>query len=504
MERHTKKPIIYLNAYKLIATLLLCIWLLLFILGGLLYKGSLIVYVIFSFAYLALLISGFYKKLTYGYIFLTSMIWLGFWFKFIVHLLLNYPFVEPIGLFAGSNTEWDHVLLTSSLGAIGIIIPRLVLLIVGDNESTLTVHSPASPPNWYTHYRIAIWGFLVACILTLALINVHFSFQQIGLAPKTIIWPLNAIFSWLLSTGFALSATTLFWWEFSLKNGNIKTIYFLLIEATACSISLLSRGLFIFHITPLILSAAFNRRFIPRLRFFGPAVFFLTTFTIFMLSYPLINAIRDQHYSGIEITLPWQREVQLITDAGDNRHVSNFLIAEARVKLKQHFVKLAKFSVDRWIGLEGMMAVSSHPEKNIPLFAKLATEKAEIGRTSIFQEIALSHYRFMDSKKFLFASLPGPISFFHLSGSLWILLIGMSFVTTFVIVSEQIVFKVFKNPILASLWGSIVSTSAAQLGINTPGLIFYLFLCILGLLFLYLVQRSFFLRNLVSKNAKQP
>ena len=49
------------------------------------------------------------------------MLWLGFWFKSIYHLIDMTPFVEPTGLFSGTTSQWDHALLVSSMGALAVL-----------------------------------------------------------------------------------------------------------------------------------------------------------------------------------------------------------------------------------------------------------------------------------------------------------------------------------------------------------------------------------------------
>ncbi|WP_144425228.1 hypothetical protein [Pseudomonas fluorescens] len=481
---------------------LFIMWIFLFLSGARIYPGSVVIYSFYSFAYLVLLISGTFWKITYGYVFLAIMVWLGFWLKTVVHLLFNYPFIEPTGLFKGTSEEWDSVLFIASIGATGIIIARIFFSVCFSSRSTLTVEEPAPPPWWYKYYKTSLWFVLAVSMIAFSVTNIYFSFQQIGLVPKTIIWPLNAIFSWLISTGFAMTGATLLWWEFLSKKANSNVIYIILLEAAISSISLLSRGLFIFHITPLYFSVFLNRKLIPPLGLKWTATLLSFTTIVFLSCYPLINSIRDSEYSGVAMTMPWQMEKKSLIDGKEYTTDAGTYLTETGINLKKSIMKLAAFSVDRWIGLEGLMASSAYPEKSPSLLFKLATEKAEIGKASIFQDIALSHYRFMDMRKFSFASLPGPISFFYLSNSLWILVGGMIFVTLFVITSEILIYKILKNPFLAALWGSIVSTAIAQLGINTPGLVIHLLLCSIGILTLFLFQNSFFItRFRIGKHA---
>jgi len=462
-------------------------WSVLFFFGASLYQGSWYIYSFFSLIYLALLISGVFQKTTYGYTFLTIILWLGFWLKAVIHLILDYPFVEPTGLFNGTGPEWDHVLIVASLGALGVIVARLVYGYFFSMQSTMTEERPLLPPNWYNRYKVYLWSILASSIIIFAVLNILFSFQQVGLVPKTIIWPLNALFYWLLSTGFAMAVTTLLWWEFSSSNNNINTIYFLLLEGMAASVSLLSRGLYIFHIVPLFFSLILNRKRLNGANIKWASFLLASFLLLFLVCYPLINSIRDYHYSGVPLTMPWNKTKSW---------------AEEESMLLKGFTKFAMFSVDRWIGLEGLMATSAYPDKSISLLVSAATEKAAIGKASIFQDIALSHYRFMDLSKFVFASLPGPVSFFYFSNSLWLVIIGMGALTFLVLASELLIYRFLPNPLLAALWGSVLATSVAQMGINIPGLIFYFFLCSLGFLTLYLIQHSFFVTTLLAGKRK--
>ena len=70
----------------------------------------------FSFLFLVMLISGFYRQVNCGYIFFVVMLCLVFWLKLTVHLLVDYPFGEPVGFFDGTPAAWGKVLLAATVG----------------------------------------------------------------------------------------------------------------------------------------------------------------------------------------------------------------------------------------------------------------------------------------------------------------------------------------------------------------------------------------------------
>ncbi len=464
--KNAKSP---LKLKRVISFFLLTAWLALFYLSLNNYPGSKASYCFFSFTFLALVLSGLYSKTSYSYTFLTIMLWLGFWLKTTIHLIFSYEYVEPIGYFIGSSSEWNEVLHVASMGAIGVIIARWFFQLSSSNFTTLAISNPPPPPSWYNRYKIHIWITLTLSVIALCLANIYFSFHQIGIVPKTIIWPLNAIFSWLISTGFAMTVVTLLWWEFSNKNSNIYCIFLALFEATFSSISLLSRGLYIFHIIPIFMASIFNRKLFRNFNFKSSLLILTLTFALYLMTFPLVNSIRNYQYSGIRHQISVDFESDYLTKG---------------------LLKISRFAVDRWIGVEGLMATTAYKEKNLALFMSAATEKVEIGKVTTFQIIANSDYRFADSKKFLFASLPGPISFMYLSGSLILVVLGMFTVTLITLFSELVIHRLLYNPFLTALWASIISTAVAQLGINIPGLIFYLLLCTAGISAIYLLQNA--------------
>lgn len=90
------------------------------------YKGSSVVFTLFSAAFLALLASGFYRQRTYGYTFLAVFLWLGFWLKVVWHLVEDKDYQEPVGQFMGLPAQWDNALILSTISALAVLSARLV------------------------------------------------------------------------------------------------------------------------------------------------------------------------------------------------------------------------------------------------------------------------------------------------------------------------------------------------------------------------------------------
>ena len=197
------------------------------------YPGSKLTYLLFCFSFWAMLLSAFYKRVSNGYLFLVVMLWLGFWGKLTSHLLLDYPYVEPVGQFDSSAAAWDDVLWVSVIGTLGVLLGRLGLLFFSKTQFDDVGLEQSSAPIWYPPVRRWIWAICLIFIVIVAVVNTFLGIQQVGLAPRTILlWPLNALIAWQVTIGSALLLTILIWWEVLLRKNVVIAIYASVIEAS--------------------------------------------------------------------------------------------------------------------------------------------------------------------------------------------------------------------------------------------------------------------------------
>ena len=457
-----------------VKVLLLCGWIVLFVGGIIQYTGSWLTYTVFSLVFFAMLISGFYRQVSYGYLFLVVMLWLGFWLKLTVHLLVIYPFGEPVGLFVGTPGAWDDALWIASIGSAAVVIARLLYAFTGCTSSMLARIDVLNTPTWYAETRRWVWAGVVFVCVGVAVINASMGIQQSGLVAHTILlWPLNAVTYWLLGSGFAFAIAVLLWWDISLGRDISLVVHFILLEAFTSTISLLSRGIYIFMVVPQFIALYKNRQIMSEWSRASVLAVGSMFVLLFAISNPLVNTLRDYYYSGVAPM--WSFE-----GSGASSGASSGAIV------------LAKFAVDRWVGVEGVMAVSAYPQKGGELFARMLTERGEIGKFTFYQEICLSHYRLMDMSKFQFASLPGVVAFLYLTGVWWIVFVGMVVLVLAVLGSENLVFKLTGNPLLCALCGGAAANSVAQMGIAPRGLLIYFFEMVCGIVTIYFIQSEYF------------
>jgi len=159
------------------------------------------------------------------------------------------------------------------------------------------------------------------------------------------------------------------------------------------------------------------------------------------------------------------------------------------------FLKVLALSVDRWVGLEGVMAVVSYPNKGRALIIDTFIEKRTPGEVTRYQEIANSKYQWVDSNVWQFASLPGAVAFLYFSGSFWIILFGMILFAFLVQFLEFLIYKGTRNPILCSLLGVSLANYVAQFGIAPAQGSVYLLMIFVGVLTIAIVQNLKLITN---------
>jgi len=532
------------------------LWGLLTLLAGMSTPSSLLAYLVFSVIFLGLLVTGIAQRESYGYFFLSLFIWLGFWFKYTLHILIDYPFVEPVGNFFGAGfgwyrselispvsysigekLAWDEVLLASSCGAAGVVLAFCIYWY--STKRNLRSPNPYSVPSWYTKVRTKLWLAVLLSATVAAIANSVLGIQQIGLVSRVLLpWPMNALLSWWVSIGAAITVGTLVYWDMKIGKNLVWPVCSILFEGLLSTVSLLSRGTYIFHSLPQLLALCGHYREIVGIK--GRQLGFLIPVGIVLLLFSIVavTALRTQLYSrgGSNViqadvssksvsSLPntsektsWQLHIldevitemrQRIASGQAMRKQLAILIDKqtmlerelldmpiATPSLKSDFIdslrsvvrNVVLLSSDRWIGLEGVMAVQTYEGKNLHTFLKALTERREVGQLTSYQFVSNSPYAAMSSNQNQFAALPGSIAFLLLSGSLWFVIGGMLILSLALLFFERLVLRLTSNPLICALIGLAMANTIAQMGVAPKQDIPYYLMISMAVFFIYFIQ----------------
>lgn len=442
-------------------------WGLLAVAGAVLYPGSILVYALFTLSFLALIISAYVFWGGYGYAFLAVFFWLGFWLKLVAHLLLKYDYIEPVGAFDGSAVSMDAVLVVSAVAALGAILARLVVMSAERSRLVLRTETSVLAPVWYASARGKIWAGWALFVLCLAAFNVFYGIHQIGLLPRHVFfWPVNALVAWGLNIGAAMAAVTFLNWDIRLRKNEFLPVLLAISESSVSTISVLSRGTYIYHAVPAFVCAIRENVFSGPHR--GCKTILVTGFLIvsFFASLYAVGALRGRYYGDLP------------ADSREGPRLGVF------------FGQVARLSVDRWIGLEGVMAVHSYPYKGESLFFSALSEKRVPSENLLFDEVSGSNYRFSDKTRYQFASIPGAAGFFYYYGSPWAVLVGIFLLVLAAILIEGFVWVATANRFMCSLIGMLLGNTIAQFGTAPRQMLSYFAMTFAAILFVMALERT--------------
>lgn len=454
------------------------IWCFLFAAGLIGYSGSKFVYLFYTLTFNVLMLSGLCNRVSYSYLFLSLFLWLGFWFKFCAnYFLFGYmPFGEPVGYFdENSVNAWDHALTVAIVASLALMLGRLLYALIG-SKSTMVVSQTGGAPRWYPRLRNWLWSGLAIGILILASLNSALGLQQSGLVPRTVMhWPLNALIYWFLSTGFSILAATLLWWDMGLRRNLLIPFLVTCGGAFFSTVSLLSRSTFVFHAVALLSAAYANWRLVG-ISFKRQALLVGVFLMLFGTSILGVSYMRDFYFTT-PIPAAMTSNTAHVGTAPVSGHVPSLRL-----------ILLHQLIVNRWIGIEGVLAVSAYPFKSPELFFRELSARSVIGVVDSYQKISNSLYQAQDTRKFQFASLPGATAFFYYSGSLWYVFGGMLLLTLVSMFGERLVLTLTGNVFLCAIFGVNLANAIAQLGIAPRQLIPHLGMLVAGVVLIGVVQ----------------
>jgi hypothetical protein len=148
--------------------------------------------------------------------------------------------------------------------------------------------------------------------------------------------------------------------------------------------------------------------------------------------------------------------------------------------------------VDRWVGIEGVMSVSTYHNLGWDLWKKAWQEKYTRSGTSMY-DLVILRSPFGELRNHHFISLPGIVAFFYFPGSLPFLCFSMILLGLIAAGVELFVFKTSgANIILCCVIGQVVAYRYAHFG-YVPNQSYLLFGSIfLNVLILYFLNKVLF------------
>ncbi|MCP1497991.1 putative membrane protein [Pseudomonas migulae] len=465
---------------KWLKAIIVTVILTLFVLGALNYPGNLIYYALLSLVANVLLYFGFRDNAIFFDTFIGVFFWLGFWMKLSFRLaFMDGKFVDA-GAFDGSIGAMDRVALVSSCGLFALVVASYLRERFIFNYPKVLPAFAQDGLFWlYGNYRkLVLCGFLVF-IVFIGFTNVYLGIYQRGEVVRTVLpFGLNRLVIWLLFFGLAATMAVILNFEFRLSKKTFwLAVIYSFLEGAISSTSQLSRAM-ILNSGSILYGAIFQARLgALRLKKRLIVVVLLAFFGLFVSSAIGVTYVRNHAYVGELFELKKRMAME-----ESEQKASNYATpADKAVYVKENVIKqsvvgVAALFLDRWVGIEGVMAVSSYPHLGWDLWRQGWAEVYDENKLSFYDSnMILSAYRFANTSKFHFVSLSGIVAFFFYPGSYMFLFFSMICLGVSAGLLELLVYRFGgKNLILCSLFGQIIAYRFMNFG-YVPGQSYLLF-----------------------------
>ena len=430
------------------------------------YPGQGYVYLVFTAISTAFLYYGFRKQAIFFDTFIGVFLWLGFWLKLTVKVAFSDGnFHQAVGAFNGSAESFDRALLVATTGLLGFLTASIIRerLIFRYPEKLNENHLSGLFVFYSRNRAIVLWGFVIL-VVAVTTTNVYLGIYQRGTIPATVLpYGLNGVYKWLLLFGLSVCSSLIIHYELLIrKKATILVPGLGLLETFFSSISLLSRGMILN--AGALLFGIYRSLKIREIRasYRSVIVVLLVFCVLFVVAVLLVNRMRaDIFYDDAS------RQAQA---AGN--------VVRSSVSL----------FIDRWVGMEGVMAVSSSPDLGWKLWVSAWEETFAYGALSFYDKNLIdSPYQDDDFTRHHFVSLPGIVGFFFYTGSFSVLFFGVLMVGIVAAVMEKFAFILGgRNIILCALLAQVIAYRFAHFG-YVPRQSYLLFgSIILNLLLIYL------------------
>lgn len=415
------------------------------------------------------------------YYLLNIMFLLGFWFKYSVKQLTSHNLREPIGTFVFTPESEVRVLWVVIYGICGFIIAQVASYIFFEKQKFV----PEIKKGVYL--KQGLWILVFASVLSF--LNLKFNFLLFGFKPGVSLpFKGNAIYF------LALTRATLFlFFYYCLRSYSNKMLFLGSIVATICSVGVMSRMVVLIYFSAIsifMLQQISEWSFKKIIK--NTIVYITVLFTFSYVTVFLSSGLRDLYATKIRDATS---EVLQVASAPSkpNKPKDESLVPAPPVSsfdFQKQINNYLELALGRWIGIEGVMAVDSYPQKSFSFLWEALNEESYKGNSFYTRisnpEIPLNR----NVSEVISTSVPGPVAFFYYSGSLFFVSFAMFASSFFLSFCEKTVFTFFKqNQAVGVFVSTFLVADFFQFGISPIAYLRYLsfsLFCVVA--FYYIVE----------------
>ena len=407
------------------------------------YQGSTWTYLLFTMLSMAVLFIGFGRGAIFFDAFIGVFLWVGFWLKFSVKMAFyEGVFSVSVGAFDGQSESLDQALLVVCCALAGVLLARFFRQrFFFTYPDTMPDISYTGLYAFYRKFRSVLLIIFVLVVLAVCASNAWFGIYQRGQVERvTLPFGLNGVYAWLLMFGMASVSAIILRFELELnKEQYWIAILIALVEVACSNISLWSRGMILNGSALMYGAVALLRRREPRLRL-GLTGFVVVAFgVLFVASVMSVNYMRAKAF--------------YVNDSPGTRDVA--VVEQTSILF-----------LDRWVGIEGVMAVVGSKNKGWEVFKEAVFERFDKSANAFYdQKFVVSAYDNSRNDGLHFVSLPGYIAFLFYPGSYLFLFCAVFVFSMIAAIFEYVVYCLGgKNLVFCALIAQVIAFRYTSFG----------------------------------------
>lgn len=454
---------------------------------GINHVGNLYIYLLFTLLANALLLNGFRRQALFFDTFIGIFLWLGFWLKFSIRVAFSSGiFHEPVGAFDDTAEAFDRALAISCCGIAAVLAASLIRERFFSYPAVTPVYNQSGLLDYYQRHRKAIVVGFALFVAFVATTNSWLGIYQRGVVVQTHLpYGLNGIYKWLLQFGLASFCALIIRFELEInRKFSAIAIAAPIFETLFSNTSLLSRGM-VLNFSALAFGAHRMRQALQiRVSLATIAIVFAVFTTSFAASVLTVNYLRAS----------WQiTENENYQYQAPSRQKKAYANKQSAASIVPGMT--TPLFIDRWVGIEGVMAVSSYEHLGWDLWREAWQEKFREGTLSLYDRYFIEspyEYAGIDRAKNHYISLPGIIAFLFYPGSWLFLFFAMLGCALAAALIEIGAYRLCgHNLILCSLFGQVIAFRFTSIG-YVPNQSYLLFgSLLLNILIIFCLERFF-------------
>lgn len=473
---------------------------------------------------------------------LSVFLWLGFFYKLCIISIFQTSFPEGGGAFAYSAYDFDRLLKFSCTGILGFLVASIIFNKILNFKNLSDIDENPILLNFYKKNRKYLFFIFLILVLIIGSTNFYLGFYQKGLLPRyEVNFIFGAFLKWMLIFGLTSMSCLLLEYELKVfkKLGTFVLVLFFF-ELAFTNLSLLSRSM-IFGGSAVLFSIYLNYEDkILKDKLINSLVLNVSILLIiFSLMIFPINKIRNSSYidamyfakktakqmimdnkeiietnntdENIEKSGIQSLEIQKIIDSDISDEKKIEIISQKIVNrekqildINENIERIIFVIKNRFVGLDGVAAVTSYPKQDYELFKRALNEEFNPNFYGFYQRIFIIPFENNNETTYKKSSerhygiiIPGILSFLSYPGSLTFLICTVIFAHFFCSSIEYLSKRLtFNSSIFSSFIGFVLGYRLIHFGYLPKQTYLIILAIIITILLIYM------LKFLIIKNFK--